>query len=168
MTNKIYIGIIVVLLGVAGYGFFRSTPVAPSGSVTGPEVFSDTFTVNGVPHFYAKTSVRSATTTVCAVKTPTATSTVIFAGNHFKRASDDGVAVFDVGIGTTAFATTSAGLMASNASLATGPVQGSFLFGTTTYITVAPNSFLIWKFSTSSLSANFSVTGKCEAEFLVL
>lgn len=167
MTNKVFIAIIVAMV-IGGAFLLTKSPSAPlSGAVTGPEVDSPFFTIGGVTKEYRSQSLLAGTTTPCSIKSPNATSTLLVYTLRYSRTSADGATTFDVTTGTTQYATTTGTISAAQA-VATGPVKADVvLYGTTTSI-VAPNSFIVTKYATSSLSANFANTGVCKAVFQVL
>lgn len=69
---------LVVALGVSLY--FRVTPPEPLGAVSGPEVSGNDFTIGGVRYHMDKMSFRTATDTICTLRSPVeATSTLIHA-----------------------------------------------------------------------------------------
>lgn len=70
---------LVVALGVSLY--FRVTPVEPQvGAVSGPEISGNDFTIGGVRYHMERMSFRTATNTICTLRSPVeATSTLIHA-----------------------------------------------------------------------------------------
>lgn len=170
LTNKI-IGVVAVLalvIGVASYSKNGSNPVSQMvGSVTGPEVFSPFFTINGVRQEFRKQGLVSATTTPCAIKSPASTSTLVSSRLNISTAtSTDGV--FTFATSSTPFATTTVLFTFGQPANLTRTFQ--FIASTTnasgTAQTVAPNTYFV--FGVSGLPYGYTYGGTCDAIFNAL
>ena len=170
MSLKSWIPSVVVgAVLVLGLLVFAKPQSPPLGSVTGPDSSFECETHNGLQSCFAYSKMRQATTTVCALKSPSATSTIVgFAdggiGATFKVSSTT-ASVLTVATSTTAFATTSMLLrqpIAANAQLSvvstTTPANGG--------IVLPPNTYLV--FGMEGGVGTFSPVGTCSAAFRVL
>jgi hypothetical protein len=168
------IGALVIAVGVV-YFATPDTVVGPAGkdgkdgigAVTGPEVFNDTFTVNGVTKFYRQTKMVAATTTLCAMKGPSSTSTLDRAA-FIINVGTGTAATIDIGTSTTAFATTT-NLSAANSigSGAQGQAYWSPTGGTANDSMMAPNTYVNVKTAGAGLGG-YTYNGTCIAEWTVL
>lgn len=169
ITNKI-IGAIAVLALIVGVGsFFKGgSPVQQMvGSVTGPDLYSPYFTVNGVKQEYRKQGLVSATTTPCAIKSPASTSTLVSSRlNISTGTSTDGL--FTLATSSTAFATTTPLFTFGQPANLTRTFQ--FIASTTnasgTAQTIAPNTYLV--FGVAGLTYGYTYAGTCDAIFNAL
>ncbi len=76
------------------------------GAVSGPSSMSNTFTFNGVTHWYASSGLITASSTICALKSPIASSTLIFGSIRFNTSTTTATFIEIAKTGTTAYATT--------------------------------------------------------------
>lgn len=172
MTNKIYAVIITALVLVGSYFLFGgNSPKGNSivGSVTGPELLSDFWSVNGVTTFYERRTMNQATTTLCFIKSPSATTTLeqftvkVAVGTTTAATIDVGTSLLGVQANATATA-----LFIQSYAIASG-AQGSVVLPgalptTATSTILAPNTFVTAKTNEVGL-AGFTYTGSCTAEF---
>lgn len=166
MTNS-KIGIALVAVLVIAIGAYLYTQVEkPFGAVTGPDSYFDYVANNDLQRYGQTKPLTQATTTVCAIKGPAATSTLIFAGVNFVVSSSTASTV-TFAKASTAFATTT-----SLSSTAVGAgAQGTIVFATSTTATTGLNTNFVFGPSTYFVvgmaggTGTFSPTGSCSAEF---
>lgn len=137
------------------------------GAVSGPDTYFE-YTANQNLQKYGLTrGFTSATTTVCAIKSPAATSTLVFAGVNFTTSSTS-ASVVTLAKAATAFATTTAlntltlaanalGAQIATSSIATVGVAGNNIF--------APNQYFVVGMQ-GGVGGTFSPVGTCSAEFV--
>ncbi len=146
---------------------------AKLGSVAGPNSYFD-FVANNDLQKFGKT-VRmvgtAASTTVCAIKSPPATSTLAFAGVNFTTSSTTG-SVVTLAKATTAFATTTVLnnlTLAANAQGAQIATSSMATLGIVPSIIFAPNTYFVVGMQDTTPEAgtgHFSPVGSCSAEFV--
>lgn len=158
--------IVGVSIFAAGY-LARPTTVAPEpqlGAVSGPDISSPYFSVNGLVTYRSRIAMRAATTTLCAIKSPSATSTLTYAGWQIGTGTST-AATIDLATSTTAFATTSNLVAAS--SVASGAQATVSWVPSTTNGVLAPNTYVVVK-TAGVGSGGYTYGGSCSAEFNVL
>lgn len=109
------------------------------GAVTGPDLYSPYFNVNGSYMFVDRKAMRSATTTVCSMLSPNSTTTLVSATVDIKSGTTTAM-LLEMGRASTRFATTT--LMAR---LAMASSAVPTIVATTTSLTdliIAPNSLV--------------------------
>lgn len=75
---NIFIGALVTLVIVLGVAYFNTPkPTPPYGAFPGPDVNLPYFAVNGVQHYYYHVPFNTGSTTLCSIKTPSATTTIL-------------------------------------------------------------------------------------------
>lgn len=171
MKKYIIIGlvaVIIIAIGIAVYpGKTQIVTIPRIGTVSGPDVTFPYFTINGVRTEYRATPLKTATTTVCALRSPTdATSTLAFAGIKFTTSSTTATTV-TIAKATTAFATTtiigSAHTIAANAQ---DTINASSTVGVAADAGIfAPGNYLV--VGMQGGTGTFSPVGYCQAEFIV-
>lgn len=168
MNKKLVIGVLVGLLALTGLVvFLTKDEVKPLGVNSGPQSDFPSFTVNGLEIFYNRIPLRQATTTVCAIKSPTATSTLIF-GSITMTTSTTSASVIDLAKATTPYATTTR----LNAKYSLGAGKQATITASTTDSTVAlsaifaPNTYFVVNMVGGAGKA-VSPVGTCVANFLV-
>ena len=141
------------------------------GAVSGPDLYSPYFSVDGVRHEYRSSPIRTATTTPCAFKSPEATSTLLSASLQVNVASSTAT-VWTVAKATSPFATTTA----INSFTLASALRGTFVQLATTspgaadasVSTIAPNTYIVWGLAGIGTSYDSTkLTGQCVAEFIV-
>lgn len=174
-NRNLWIAVVVVIIAVIWIGVsYPKTPTEISidkivnevkaklnfGSLTGPDIQSEYLCVNGVCRYFYKTPLAQSTSTVCAIKSPAATSTLSSGSLHINVNTTASTAV--IGKATTAFATTTklgqAGVAAGaelNLVASTSPITD----GATTF---SPNTYLVASLEGSGL---VNLTGTCQAIF---
>lgn len=134
-----------------------------------PDLYSPYFNINGVKNFYNSVGLVQATTTICSIKSPSATSTLGFASVQFETASTSATYV-ELGRATTRYATTTsiniytvgASAKASIVASSTGSVAGNAtIFPPSTYFNVKTS----WATAATALTVP---VGRCQAVFTQL
>jgi hypothetical protein len=151
-------------------------PGAPqpiTGSVTGPDSYYTCENHNGVTSCNTRQAIRSATTTVCAIKSPTATSSLQFAGVRVNTASSTAT-IWDLARAANAFATTTAiGTAYNIAGCATADIQASTSPAAGAATVFPPSTYLVVGARQSITAGDTAGTGSntagyCDASFTVL
>lgn len=146
-----------------------NVPSSKLGAVSGPDFFGDYFAVNDVRTFYNSKGLNQATTTVCSIKSPNATSSLVFGAIRFDVASTSATFV-EIARATTAFATTT--LIGTGYNIAAG-AQATIVASTTPTggdaIIFPPNNFLNVKVAWATAATSASVPrGVCKANFTAI
>lgn len=150
--------------GVPGRDGTNADPIV--GAVTGPDFYGPYWAVNGTKQYFTTKGFTTATTTVCAIRSPiNATSTLVNGVADFVVSSTTASTV-TVAKATTAFATTT---LINSVSVGAG-AQATILFASTTLSaleqtnkTFAPGTYLV--VGMAGGVGTFSPTGTCRAEF---
>jgi len=123
----------------------------------------------GVCQYYAATSLKTATTTPCAIQSPAATSTLEFVGVRLDVSSTTAT-TWDIARATTAFATTTT---FGTAALAVAGNAQSYMTGTTTAPTaiLPPNTWIVVGqrqgiTAGDTAGTGFVPSGQCSAKFI--
>lgn len=168
--QKTIVGVLALAVLVLGGLYFNkssvSTEQASGGSVTGPDSFYPCTSSNGVTRCFERRGLTTATTTVCAIKSPSATSTLVSASVQFVVSTTTASRV-SLAKAATAYATTTS---LGAADLAAG-ARGTFVASTTntTNTTVdglsvfGPSQYFV--VGVQGGSGTFSPTGSCQATF---
>lgn len=137
------------------------------GAVSGPDSFFPCTSNEGITTCVTRIAMRTATTTVCAIKSPAATSTLVSGTARFTYSSTTAPLV-RFAKATTPYATTTALGNATIAAGAQGTLQASSTpVGALGDITVfEPSSYLV--VALSGGVGTFSPTGICQATFEVI
>jgi hypothetical protein len=165
----------VALIAVLGL-FFPRVVTKLSGIQSGTDVTTTNFTTLSVSNGFstggifntgARIAFTTATTTVCAIQSPNATSTLVY-GSAMFTVSSTSASTVNMARATTAFATTTSlgnGIFAANA-------QGTVI-ASTTPSSVATDGSQVFPPSTwfvvgmTGGTGTFSPTGYCSAEWNV-
>ena len=170
MKNTLIVSGIVALV-VSSLVLFltpKTNPTQTVGAVSSPDIAAPWFSYGGVRHWAGHSdTLVSATTTVCAIQSPTATSTLVRASINFKIGTTT-ASTIDIAKATTAFATTTiigGGALAANAqgtfNATTTPATGTSLDGPMVF---APSTYVV--FGMEGGTGTFSPTGTCQAEWV--
>jgi hypothetical protein len=166
MKEAIYV-LVGILIGVAGYAFVAPVFVQeqePSvGAVSGPDLLSPYFNVNGWTEWPTRQGFASATTTVCAIKSPAATSTLALGSGVRLDVSSTTASTVTVAKAATAFATTTPLFSAHVAANARAAIAATT---TTNDFVFAPNTWLV--VGMAGGIGSFSPSGVCQAKFVQL
>lgn len=134
------------------------------GSAVGPESSNSYQCYNGVCTYYAKAVMSPATTTICSLKSPSATTTIISPRALFVP-SVTYANNFEVGLASNAFATTTSLGKITIAANGSGELVGTTTVTALKDGVVPPNSYINFRVSTSTASATFAQKGTCVVEF---
>lgn len=170
--NKIIGGIAVAALVLSGFALFNKpvTKIVEQTFGGASSVFNQPdLTVNGVTEYKYSVGLTQATTTICAIQSPAATSTLRFAAVRFSVSSTTASTV-TMAKSATAFATTTAiggGALAASAqgtfSATTTPATLTSLDGVTTF---APSQWIV--VGMAGGTGTFSPSGVCQAVFVAI
>lgn len=179
--NTIIGGIATLALVLSFIGLAHQPPApvadqAPShqnlGSITGPDINSLYLSVNGVRTEFVNEGLNTASSTICSVLAPTATSTLVrFILNVTTGTST--ASTVDVGIGSNTTSTTT-GSFVSAYSIGSG-AQGAISIigsGTSTQYIIPPSTsaapvYINAKTVTGGLGG-YTYGGSCKAVFTIL
>jgi len=139
------------------------------GSVASPDIMSPYFSFGGVRHWGARSdSLVQATTTVCAIQSPAATSTLIMGSIRLSVGSTTASTV-TIAKSATAYATTTligGGALGAGAqgtfSATTTPSTGTSLDGPMVF---GPSQYLVVGMQ-GGVGGTFSPTGNCQATWV--
>ncbi len=179
MSNKnLTIGLLITLV-IAVCGFFFPQIHSAVKSLGGVQSTTDVGTTNftsisvsageangGLWTTSTRINMTQASKTLCSIASPNASSTLTMAGVNMTTSASYAT-TYMLGLGTTAVATTTS-LVASISAAANGPL--SFIATSTAIVdgVIAPNTFVNFNVSTSTVSATYAPVGTCTAEFQVL
>ena len=138
------------------------------GAMPGSDLYSPTFSVNGVRSFFTRQNLAQATTTVCAIQAPTTGTSSLRFFSIKESTSTTTASIIDIAKASTAFATTTK--LVPTQSLGANAVWGFGLTGTSTVGTnYQPLSFAAgeWVVVNQVGGAGLAVSpvGVCQAEF---
>ncbi len=174
--NKQILSILMVIgLIVAGCGFFiakitNHVPVPTQNQIqsygsASPDIPSPYFSYGDLRHWATKTTMYQGTTTLCAMQSPAATTTLRSATANFTfsatYAND-----YQLANATSAFATTTNLGKITIAANALGTLVATTTVTALTDGIVAPNTWINLKVSTSTASTTFAPIGTCAATFI--
>lgn len=168
MNIKLVIGL-VAIVAVAGIFLPTGNSVVERivGATPGADFFYEILNFNGVNTMYKEVGMQKATTTLCAIKSPSATSTLDLATWQISVGTTT-AATIDIGTSTNAYATSTT-LVASTAvaSGAQGYAKWSTVGGGVNDNIMAPNSWVLVRVNEVGLNG-YKYTGACEASFTQL
>lgn len=156
----------VIAIGVSAFAISQIHPtVQPvqAGAVS-PDIPSPYFSYGGVLHWAGMESFVQGTSTLCAIQSPAATTTLGSITARFDTQSAYTM-LYEIGKATTPYATTT---LLARMTLATNSL--GFIVGTTSATALQdgilpPNSWLVLKAGTSSVGSDFLPQGSCSATF---
>ena len=135
------------------------------GAVSGPDIFSPYLSVNGVETYSYSSLFNKASSTICAFRTPAATTTLM-AGSVKVSSGLNSALFFEIGKSTVMDATTT-----SLGTYAAGSETKFTMIASTTAVDnvddariFAPSNYIVFKTSSTTPA---QLTGSCKAEFLV-
>lgn len=150
-NNLMWVGVgLAIILGVIGT-FKHQTIVQPIQTQfggTSPDISSPYVDFGGVRHWYATASLNQASTTVCSLPAPLATSTLVFASVSITTSTTTNT-VWDFGKSQGTAATTT---VLSSTAL-TGGLMGTIVASTTTAGS-GPDSPVVFGAAVASTSSN--------------
>lgn len=168
--NKVVLGLVVVVSVVSLYvSFSAPTKVVEVqrpqlGSVTGPDVYFPYVGHNNSRVWVVRQPMNTATTTLCSMKAPSATSTLHWTGFSITTATAT-AATIDIGTSTSAYATTT-NLVAARSIAANGLGNASWspVGGSVNDSTVSPGVYVNVKTAGAGLGG-YTYGGTCTAIF---
>lgn len=138
---------------------------------TGPDSSSPYVSNNGVFTYFARQALVTATTTPCAIATPSSTSTLLHASLQVTKGTTTDTTIWTLSKAATKFATTTK----YGAWSLTGGLKGTMIATTTTQgagpvvdealLVIAPNQFLVWGVAGTIPGDTTNLTGTCQAVF---
>ncbi len=158
----------VVVIAIGGAYVFPKFQF-PLGGLAGPDIQSPYLSVDGLVHEYRRVALNKATTTPCAVRSPSATSTLVLTSLQINVSSSTAT-VWSASKATSAFATTTSLLEFAASSGVKGTM---FLNATSTAIdskfVFGPNEYLVWGLEGIEVLdlTSDKLLGVCQAEFVV-
>ena len=162
--NKLILAAVALLLVLGGVTYsLLGTQEPKLGAAPGPERTAECETRNGVTQCFNRKAFTQATTTVCAIKSPAATSTLVTALVRFAVSSTT-ASVVTLAQATTPFATTT--LNGAQIAIAAG-AQSTIQASTTGQGTIFPpnTQFVV---GMQGNPGTFSPTGFCQATFEII
>lgn len=138
------------------------------GSVTGPDLYTPYWNVNGFRQWFVRQPMNKATTTLCAMRSPTsATTTVHFVSFQILTGTST-AATIDIGTSTTAYSTTTNLVAAKSiASGATGYSYWTSAGGSVDNAKMSPGEYVNVKTAGAGVGG-YTYTGFCQAAFIEL
>lgn len=135
------------------------------GAVSGPEITSPFLSVHGVETYSFSSLFNKASSTICAFKTPAATSTLLFGSLKVSDGLNSAL-FFEIGKSTVMDATTT-----SLGTYSAGSGTKFTMIASTTAVDnvddariIAPSNYIVFKTSSTTPA---QLTGTCKAELLV-
>ena len=171
MTKKIIIGVVIVVVLILAFVYLYPTKTQVItnnlGALAGPDISSTYMSFNGNRYEYRKMAMASATTTICAMRAPAATSTLEVASFQITTGTST-AATIDLATSTTAFATTTNLITAKSISSgAQGYAYWHPVGGSINDATLAPSEWVVVKTAGAGLGG-YTYGGNCQAVFKVL
>lgn len=178
--KNILIGVLVFGIALLGLTYLNAPKVeAPKpvvvGSVTGPELSSPFWTVDGVTHEYRSTTFSGSTSTPCSWLSPSSTSTLLYTSLQISNSTNTALLI-TLATSSTMNATGTSNRLISEAAVGADVKAVLHYNGTTTSAvvdepwldTLAPRTYLTWGIEGIGGYTNPSeFGGTCKAEFLV-
>ncbi len=172
--SKLYVtALIVFIVGVvAGAMLFGKDTVKEQvverivGSSVGPDRFNPCESTDGVLSCFKKVALNQATTTICAIKSPSATSTLALNSGVSIRTSSTTASRVTLAKATTAFATTTLLGVADISANAQDTVLASTTVTNLETSVFAPNTWFV--VGMAGGIGTFSPVGNCQATFNVI
>lgn len=174
--NTVAIALSVIALCVAGVVGLRpinipeiKIPDITFGALSGPDIISKYLSIGGIRDNYEKAPLTSASTTLCSIKSPAATTTLMFYSIWFDTASTTAITVdiakasamngatttgiqLEYSVGAAAVDVGTAGVASSS------PVSNNMIF--------KPNQYLRFAVNVGGVGVtNLAATGNCQAIF---
>lgn len=171
--------LVASLVGSYSGSFVASVPIPADsvlGALSGPDISSPYLNVNGVTKQYRSIALNQASTTICSLRSPAATSTLVFGSVKILTPTTTTISL-EIAKSTVPDATTTR--LAYDLSVA-GQTTMVVAVGTSTDATApsnvvytifqddlifAPNTYLNVKYG-STLGITNTLVGSCKAEFI--
>lgn len=177
MNNKYFVGMIVIaIIAIIGMFLPRGNTVVERvteklGIAAGPESTNNYQCYSGVCTYYARSTLKAATTTPCALRSPTHATSTLSRFMLSVTTATGTAATYDIATSTDAFSTTSPQI-AMAVSIAANAQHTFTNMGTTTslsnnqnqYNLMPPGSWVVMK-TAGAGSGGYTWGGACVAEF---
>lgn len=165
MKNKLITLGVVVALALASLGLYTQVNDEPLAAQSQQVVDGNRFNVEGVQQYFTRRALAQATTTICAIRSPQATSTLDHASVRFTVSSTT-ASIITIAKATTAFATTT--IIGNQVSIAANAQATIIATTTSAQVTsqtavFAPNDWLV--IGMQGGIGTMSPTGICQAKF---
>ena len=168
-TKKILIGVGIVVVLALGMTFPRTNPVVQQitqqlGANAGPDRFNPCESANGITTCFNKVSLIQASTTICSIVSPAATSTLVYGSLHMNVATTGGATTLTFAMAVPGASASTTVINGGNLSVGAG-AEANALASTTRLF--PPN----YRFNVtqagggSFIGGTFSETGVCQAVF---
>lgn len=143
------------------------------GAVAGPVLNAPSFTVNGAKEHYFSDEFKTSSTTVCSFRTPSSTSTLLYASMSINTATSNAL-VWEWGKSRFFDATTTSLLPAPNYVSVAANARGSLVIASTTDMidapaVIAPRNYVNLKYGGMGgaiSSAGNGLAGTCKVKLL--
>lgn len=135
------------------------------GAVASPDIQSPYFSVGGMRTWSNKSVMRTASTSVCSIQAPAATSTLLYASARFDSGNGY-LTTYEFGASAAQGATTT--VLARYTFASGANLTGNIVSTTTTALAdmvLVPNAWINLNVATSSASSLYAPSGECQAEF---
>ncbi len=173
MKTALSVATLIAVLAILGLILFNK-PGVVVGATPGSD-FQSPITIGGLPVYAARIPMRTATTTVCAFKSPSATSTLVYAAANFSVSSSTAT-TWTWGRAANAFATTT---VLSSDMIIAGAAKGVIYASTTpannlndSKTVFGPGTFLVLSeiggITAADPGTGFVPAGTCNAEFVAI
>lgn len=159
---KNYLVSAVIAIVAVAVGFAVVKPVQNITNLGAVSVLNSPLEVNGAEVYLESKALTTATTTVCAIKSPAATSTLTFGAVNFVVSSST-AATIHLAKATTPFATTTSLGSVTLGAGAQGMVVASTSPAAGAATVFSPNTYLV--VGMQGGVGTFSPTGRCTATF---
>lgn len=170
--KQIIASVVTLVIAVVASVYLGGTQVVkeithevPVGAVSSPDIPGRYFSYGGVRQWGGRQQMQVATTTLCAIQSPAATSTIEYVSFSITTGTST-AATIDIGTSTNAFSTTTNLVSAvSIASGANGQQFWSPVGGSVNDNTMAPNTYVLVKTAGAGLGG-YTYGGTCQASFV--
>lgn len=142
------------------------------GALAGPDIPSPYLRWGDLALYHNRTALKTATTTPCAIQSPSSTSTLLTTSLQVTTASSTAT-IWVPTKSATAFATTTA--LAVETTLGSAALGSMMVISSSTNLildaatTFAPNTWLVWGLEGVGLPSDTTkLNGFCQAEWMVL
>lgn len=163
-TGGIVIAIILGIVAILGHSTVVQEVNRTFGG-TSPDITSPYVNFGGVIHWYSQASFNQASSTLCSLQSPVATSSLVTFTADFKSTPSYATA-YMVGSGTRNATTTSI-IAVTQISLASSAFGSTAASSTAMGTIIPPNTFINLNVSTSTGSTvNMTPSGTCSAEWI--
>ena len=166
-TKNILIAVgILLALGLGVFNFVRPVQLIQNenqevGAVVGPNLYNPFWNVNDVFLYPMSKTMTKSTTTICAFKSPNATSTLMIASANFSTGSTTNATV-SIAKSSTAFATTTNIGTLKLAANEKGTWVGGYASSSMSNLVFEPGKYLVFGMQGGTGEVNFSPVGTCK------